>query len=96
MAYTAALSLDHEMLQETASRLIKALGVEMAISICRSNYWHGVLQLILDREAGPGFARQSGSEAGPDLSVRLHSLPHRPVYPDRTMLDDVQEVALAA
>jgi hypothetical protein len=28
--------------------------------------------------------------------VRLHSLPHRPAYPDRPTLDDVQEVALAA
>ncbi len=42
---------DDEILQETATRLVKAMGVETAISVCRSNYWHGVLRLILDQRA---------------------------------------------
>lgn len=95
MAHIAALSQDNEILQETATRLIKALGVETAISICRSNYWHGVLQLILDRDAGQSPPHRNTEAAGPDLSVRLYSLPRSPVYPVRHYMD-IQEVALAA
>ena len=42
---------DDEALEETALRLIEAVGVESAIFICRSNYWHGILRLIMDRSA---------------------------------------------
>lgn len=50
MTDTAAFAQSHEILQETATRLIKALGVEMAIFICRSNYWHGVMKIIQERQ----------------------------------------------
>lgn len=40
---------DDDALKETAARLIKALGVEGAIFVCRSNYWTGVLRLIESR-----------------------------------------------
>lgn len=42
---------DEAALQDMATRLIDALGVEGAIFICRSNYWHGVLRLIMNRSA---------------------------------------------
>ena len=45
-----------DALKETALRLIKALGVEGAIFICRSNYWHGVLRLIEGGRIGPKAA----------------------------------------
>ena len=43
---------DDQALQATATRLVEALGVEDAIFVCRSNYWYGVLRLIVDRQAG--------------------------------------------
>ncbi len=45
----AHLPQNDDALKETAARLIKALGVEGAIFVCRSNYWHGVLRLIENR-----------------------------------------------
>ncbi|MGI9416254.1 MAG: hypothetical protein ACR2RA_00295 [Geminicoccaceae bacterium] len=45
-----------DVLKETALRLIKALGVEGAIFVCRSNYWHGVLRLIEGGRIGPKAA----------------------------------------
>ena len=38
-----------DVLRETARRLIETLGVDGAIYVCRSNYWHGVLRLIESR-----------------------------------------------
>ena len=49
MDASAASLPDHHALHETAARLIKALGKESAIFVCRSNYWHGVLRLIEDQ-----------------------------------------------
>ena len=49
MSKTTRLSKSDTALQETATRLIEALGIEGAIFVCRSNYWHGVLRLIIDR-----------------------------------------------
>ena len=46
-------SQQDEVLQETAARLIDALGIDSAIFICRSNYWHGILRLILERMERP-------------------------------------------
>jgi len=51
MTETAIFADDNVKLRETAMRLIKALGVEMAIFICRSNYWHGVLKIIEELDA---------------------------------------------
>lgn len=49
MHFKTRSSRDDEALQEAATRLVDALGVEDAIFICRSNYWHGVLRLIVNR-----------------------------------------------
>ncbi len=46
MNSTAAISRSDDALKESAARLIGALGVEGAIFICRSNYWHGILRHI--------------------------------------------------
>lgn len=40
---------DPTALERTAARLTDALGVEAAMFICRSNYWHGVLRIIESR-----------------------------------------------
>ncbi len=61
---------DHEILQETATRLIKAMGVETAISVCRSNYWHGVLQLILEQHA-----KNNGQTVDRASTDRLYNSP---------------------
>ncbi|MGI9450104.1 MAG: hypothetical protein ACR2QH_05620 [Geminicoccaceae bacterium] len=92
MNTTITLSKDNELLQETATRLIKALGVDMAIFICRSNYWHGVLQLILDQESSMTAAAEVEPASEP---IRLHSLPKNTVEPVRRYAD-VQEIAIAA
>ncbi len=85
MNSTTTLRRENDILQETATRLINALGVETAIYICRSNYWHGVMQLILDREAG--------STSGP--SADLHELPVASGQADH-QASKVQELAIAA
>ncbi|MGI9435843.1 MAG: hypothetical protein ACR2Q4_13625 [Geminicoccaceae bacterium] len=74
MEIAARSSQQDEILQETASRLIDALGLEGAIFVCRSNYWHGVLRLIEARKHGAQTQRPQGkpSSACPN---RLHSLP---------------------
>ncbi|MEM9440387.1 MAG: hypothetical protein AAGA73_08080 [Pseudomonadota bacterium] len=36
-----------EVLQERAARLIKVMGLDSAIYVCRSNYWGGVLRFVL-------------------------------------------------
>lgn len=95
MNSTTAFSQKNDILQETATRLINALGVESAIYICRSNYWHGVLQLILDQKAGLAAPLQNMQSARTDLSARLHSLPQTTVQTERRYMD-VQEVAIAA
>ncbi len=54
---------DHNCLHETANRLTKALGVEMAIQVCRSNYWSGVLRIILEQKDLP--TAQTGRAISP-------------------------------
>jgi hypothetical protein len=95
MESSAVLSQDNAILKETAVRLVKALGVETAISICRSNYWHGVMQLILDQQAGFQPLGHNSRAASHDLSVRLHSLPPSTVqsYPQEVL---IEELPLAA
>ncbi|MEM8947776.1 MAG: hypothetical protein AAGA21_14365 [Pseudomonadota bacterium] len=51
MNSTSSPTSGDDALKETALRLIETLGVEGAIFICRSNYWHGVLRLIEARLA---------------------------------------------
>ena len=46
MSPAARSTQTHDVLRETAIRLIAALGKEGAVFICRANYWHGVLKLI--------------------------------------------------
>ena len=46
MTETAIFAEENNTLKETALRLIEAMGAEMAIFICRSNYWHGVLKIV--------------------------------------------------
>ena len=66
---------DNEILRETATRLIDALGLEGAIYICRSNYWHGVLRLVMAQGTGPQAQPRQGGHSDPDSPARLHSLP---------------------
>lgn len=47
MTSLADSSQSNDVLQETATRLINSLGPDSAIYICRSNYWSGVLRLVL-------------------------------------------------
>ena len=79
-----------ENLQETATRLIKALGVEAAIQVCRSNYWHGVLQLVLDQKKRSGDQTDAAI-----LPVQMHCLPNAPYDADEKS-PEVDEVAVAA
>jgi hypothetical protein len=51
MNMTARSLTPSNSLIETADRLIDALGPKAAIAVCRSNYWHGVLHIVLDRQA---------------------------------------------
>ncbi|MGI9492595.1 MAG: hypothetical protein ACR2QF_09375 [Geminicoccaceae bacterium] len=95
MNTTITLSKDNELLQETATRLIEALGVEMAIFICRSNYWHGVMQLILDQEASSAAAAKDDSTSTAEEPICLHSLRRKSVQPDHGYVD-VQDIAIAA
>ena len=92
MNATITVSKDNELLQETATRLIKALGVDMAIFICRSNYWHGVLQLILDQKSSLTAAADVEPVSEP---IRLHSLPRTTVQPVRRYAN-AQELPIAA
>lgn len=95
MVGTATFLQDNDILQETATRLIEALGVETAIYICRSNYWHGVQHLIemqataIDQQAQYTKAESTTSPA------RLHSLPQMPVHVDHEP-PIAEEVAMAA
>ena len=49
MNTTAPSFRDFDSLEETASRLIDAVGLKDAIFVCRSNYWHGILRIIQRR-----------------------------------------------
>ncbi|MEM7045573.1 MAG: hypothetical protein AAF543_22410 [Pseudomonadota bacterium] len=49
MTTTSQTASTEDTLRETAKRLIETLGVDGAIFVCRSNYWHGVLRLIEER-----------------------------------------------
>ena len=91
MESSAALSQDNAILQETAVRLVKALGVDTAILICRSNYWHGVMQLILDQQARFRSLDQEGQKTNEEQSVRLHSLPVSTVqsYGEKALVEDL-------
>lgn len=82
----------HDLLRETAARLIESVGVDMAIYICRSNYWHGMLNLILDPESR---LTAPAKTVEPDQPNRLHSLPGTMVKPAR-VYEDFEEIALAA
>jgi len=95
MDSTMTLLKDNELLKETATRLIKALGVDMAIFICRSNYWHGVLQLILDQEANLIAAVEDDQALEFEEPLQLHNLPQKSIQPYRQYAD-VQEIAIAA
>ena len=69
-----------DMLQETASRLIDAVGLECAIFVCRSNYWHGVLRIIEERQNNLQVA---AADSRPAVApIRLHSLPQSNVGHD--------------
>ncbi|MEZ5934960.1 MAG: hypothetical protein R3F54_24105 [Alphaproteobacteria bacterium] len=58
MNATAPSFQDSDILEATAARLIDALGLQGAIFVCRSNYWHGILRIILRRQAdADGIAR---------------------------------------
>lgn len=50
MNATAPSFQDSDVLEATAARLIDALGLQGAIFVCRSNYWHGILRIILRRQ----------------------------------------------
>ncbi|MEM9440878.1 MAG: hypothetical protein AAGA73_10575 [Pseudomonadota bacterium] len=77
------------ILQETAARLIDAMGIDTAIYICRSNYWHGVLRLILERKNKPRSF--DAFRESPDQHERLHSLP--PSQPWHDVGDDLPRAA---
>lgn len=90
MDSTDMISHDDKVLDETATRLIKALGFETAVQICRSNYWYGVLQLILDREN-----TTDDQTSGTISPVRLLNLPNAP-YDADDKSSDLDKVAIAA
>ncbi|NJO37879.1 MAG: hypothetical protein HC871_10025 [Rhizobiales bacterium] len=57
MNATARSLQGSDILEQTASRLIDALGLQGAIFVCRSNYWHGILRIVLRRQtAADGIA----------------------------------------
>lgn len=84
------ISQDHDSLQETATRLVKAMGVEMAIQVCRSNYWSGMLKLIMDREEVAGDSTISAV-----TPLRVHSLPNAP-YDMEDQAAEVDSTPIAA
>ena len=51
MSQTRAIRKDDDdsPLAKMAQMLIRRLGVEGAVRVCRENSWHGVLQVIEDR-----------------------------------------------
>lgn len=71
MDISSRSSRQDEMLQETAARLIDAVGIDSAIFVCRSNYWHGVLRLVLERRKKPRLVITDHSRS--DRSDRLDS-----------------------
>ncbi len=92
MDISSQSSQQEEILQETAARLIDAMGIDTAIFICRSNYWHGVLRLVLERKNKPGsYDADRGSL---DEPVRLHSLPRSSSWHDTR--EDLPTAASAA
>ncbi len=95
MDSTMTLLNDNDLLQETAARLIKALGVDMAIFICRSNYWHGVLQLILDQKEKLAASAEDNQGSRTEELTSVHRLPqtHGQVDQRHTNID---EIAIAA
>lgn len=95
MTETAIFADDNVKLRETAMRLIKALGVEMAIFICRSNYWHGVLQLILDQKEKLAASAEDNQGSRTEELTSVHRLPqtHGQVDQRHTNID---EIAIAA
>ena len=71
---TAPSARDDDALQATATRLVEALGIEDAVFVCRSNYWYGVLRLIMDRQAGdldrdPAVREQRPAGPVPDYDL---------------------------
>ncbi len=53
MEHSSRSSQQTDTLRETAARLIDAVGIDSAIFVCRSNYWHGVLRFVLERKDRP-------------------------------------------
>lgn len=95
MVGTATFFQDNDNLQETATRLIKALGVETAIYICRSNYWHGVQHLIEKQATAFDQQAQDAEAENTTSPARLHSLPQVAIDVDHEP-PIADEVAMAA
>lgn len=81
MDISSRSSQQDEILQKTAARLIDAVGIDNAIFVCRSNYWHGVLRLVLERREKPRLVVANHGRS--DEYDRLHS-PRQSAIGDQT------------
>lgn len=95
MDITARTSQQDEILEETATRLIDALGLEAAIFVCRSNYWHGVLRLVLARRNDGSVQSHQHDNLHALCPSRLHSLPQTVIRHDQPD-DDAPSLPIAA
>jgi hypothetical protein len=59
MNATAPSFQESDILEQTAARLVDALGLQAAIFVCRSNYWHGILRIVLRRQTAANDAARS-------------------------------------